>query len=229
MELGGQQMKKMLATIIVLLIIFIGMLIYRTSEKEAEIKIDEINKIENYIEKIYGWKEVTNEALPEFDDINNADEKWLWGTIRENIDDYEIDYQTIENTKKELYGNNLSKEYPKEGTELISFDEQSGKYEVKEITLDAIKDSFFLNKIDKTKEGYTAEIVEYLVDYTNSDDGKIQIKNLEDEKIYDLTEEEATDGNIKKVVKENMDKFTKKQVILEKEEEKIVVKKVERK
>ncbi len=222
-------MKKMLATIIVLLIIFIGMLIYRTSEKEAEIKIDEINKIENYIEKIYGWKEVTNEALPEFDDINNADEKWLWGTIRENIDDYEIDYQTIENTKKELYGNNLSKEYPKEGTELISFDEQSGKYEVKEITLDAIKDSFFLNKIDKTKEGYTAEIVEYLVDYTNSDDGKIQIKNLEDEKIYDLTEEEATDGNIKKVVKENMDKFTKKQVILEKEEEKIVVKKVERK
>lgn len=213
-------MKKMLATIIVLLIIFIGMLIYRTSEKEAEIKIDEINKIENYIEKIYGWKEVTNEALPEFDDINNADEKWLWGTIRENIDDYEIDYQTIENTKKELYGNNLSKEYPKEGTELISFDEQSGKYEVKEITLDAIKDSFFLNKIDKTKEGYTAEIVEYLVDYTNSDDGKIQIKNLEDEKIYDLTEEEATDGNIKKVVKENMDKFTKKQVILEKEEEK---------
>ena len=56
MKLGGQLMKKMLATILVLLIIFIGMLIYRTSEKEAEIKIDEINKIENYIKKIYGWK-----------------------------------------------------------------------------------------------------------------------------------------------------------------------------
>lgn len=219
-------MKKMLATILVLLIIFIGMLIYRTSEKEAEVKIDEINKIESYLEKIYGWKEVTNQALPEFDDINNADEKWLWGTLRENIDDYEIDYDKIESTIKDLFGNNLKKEYPKEGTEFISYDEQSGKYQVKEITLDAIKDSFLLNKIDKTKDSYTAEIVEYLVDYTNSDGGKILIKNLNDETIYELTEEEATDGNIQKVVKENIERFTKKQVELEKNNDKIFIKSV---
>lgn len=222
-------MKKMLVIILILLIIFIGMVIYRSNEKEAEIKIDEINKIESYMGKIYGWKEVSDEALPIFDDINDADEKWLWGTLRENIEDLEVDYSKIESTAKEIYGNNFKKEYPKEGTEFISYNEQTKKYKVEQINIDAIKDSFLLSKIEKNKNGYTAEIVEYLVDFTNSDNGKVLIKNLKEETIYELIEEEATDGNIQKVVKENIDKFTKKQVTLENEGEKIVVKKVERK
>ena len=82
------------------------------------------------------------------------------------------------------------------------------------MNIDAINDTFLINKIEKNNNGYDVEIVEYLVDYTNSDTGKIKIKNVNDEEIYELTEEEATDGNIKKVVKENMDRFTKKQVIL---------------
>lgn len=222
-------MKKMLVTILILLIVFIGMLIFRTSENEKEIKIDEINKIESYIKKIYGWKEVTDDALPEFDDINNANEKWLWGILRENIDDSEIDYSKIENTTKEIYGKNFTKEYPKEGTEFIFYDKEKEKYIVKETTLDAVNDLFLINKIEKNKNIYDVEIAEYLVDYTNSDSGKIKIKNTNEEEIYELTEEEATDGNIQKVVKENMDRFTKKQIELEKENESIYVKKVERK
>ncbi|MBO6232813.1 MAG: hypothetical protein J6N78_01940, partial [Clostridia bacterium] len=141
-------MKKMLVTILILLIVFIGMLIFRTSENETEIKIDEINKIESYIKKIYGWKEVTDDALPEFDDINNANEKWLWGILRENIDDSEIDYSKIENTTKEIYGKNFTKEYPKEGTEFIFYDKEKEKYIVKETTLDAVNDLFLINKIE---------------------------------------------------------------------------------
>ena len=218
-------MKKMLITIVILLII-IGLLIIRTNEKEAELKIDEINKIEEYIKKIYGWKEITDQALPEFDNINNANEKWIWGILRDNIDDNEIEYETIEKTRKELFGNNFNKEYPKEGTEFISFDEQRGKYQVKQMNIDAINDTFFINKIEKNNNGYDVEIIEYLVDYTNSETGKIKIKNTKDEEIYELTEEEATDGNIKKVVKENIDRFTKKQVILEKDNYKIFIKSV---
>lgn len=216
-------MKKMFITIVILLIIFIGLLIFRTNEKEAEIKIDEINKIEEYIKKIYGWKEITDQALPEFDNINNANEKWIWGILRDNIDDNEIEYEKIEKTRKELFGNNFNKEYPKDGTDFISFDEQSGKYQVKQMNIDAINDTFLINKIEKNNNGYDVEIVEYLVDYTNSDTEKIKIKNTNDEEIYELTEEEATDGNIKKVVKENMDRFTKKQVILEKSNENIFI------
>ena len=220
-------MRKMIVTIIILFIIFISMVIYRNSEKEAEIKIDEVNKIENYIEKIYGWKEVTNEALPKFDNVNNADEKWIWGIVRENINDSEIDYKIIEEKAKELYGNKFEREYPKEGTDFIMYDSNKEKYIVKRISIDAIKDTFLLNKIDRENNGYMIEIIEYLVDYTNSDNGKVSIKNLDEETIYELTEEEATDGNIKKVVKENIDKFTKKKVTLENEDGRIVIIKVE--
>ena len=67
------------------------------------------------------------------------------------------------------------------------------------------------------------EIVEYLVDYTEVESGKIKIKNLKDEIIYELTEEAATDGTIQKVVKENMDRFTKKQVKLNKDNNNIAI------
>ncbi|MBR3002760.1 MAG: hypothetical protein IKF38_04265 [Clostridia bacterium] len=220
-------MKKMIVTIIILFIIFISMVIYRNAEKEAEVKVDEVNLIEEYMEKIYGWKEVTDEALPVFDNINNANEKWIWGTVRENIEDYDIGYEIIENTAKELFGNEFNKQYPKEGTEFISFDAEIQKYQINEITLDAKKDSFLLNKIEKNKNIYTIEIVEYLVDYTDSENGKIVIRNINEENIYELTEEEATESNIKNIVKENMDRFSKKHVILEKQQDNLIIKKVE--
>ena len=176
-------MKKMIVTIIILFIIFISMIIYRNSEKEAEIKIDEVNKIESYMEKIYGWKEVTEEALPEFNDINSANQKWIWGIVRENLEDFEVEYENIDQKAKELFGNNFNKQYPKEGTEFISFDEKIQKYKINEITLDAISDSYLLNKIEKDKNGYIVEIVEYLVDYTDSEKGKVSVKNLNNDLI----------------------------------------------
>lgn len=221
-------MKKMIVTIIILFIIFISMVIYRNSEKEAEIKVDEVNKIENYIEKIYGWKEVTNDALPEFSDINSVDEKWIWAIVRENLEDNEVQYEKIPEKAKEIYGNKFNKQFPKQGNEFISYNEETQKYNINQITLDAISDVYLLNKIERENNGYKVEIVEYLIDYTNVENGKVEIKNLKDEKIYELKEEEATEGNVAKVVKENMDKFSKKKVILEKEDGRIIVKKVEK-
>lgn len=221
-------MKKMIVTIIILLIIFVSMVIYKDIEKKSEVKIDEVNQIEEYMKKIYGWKEVTNEALPEFDDINNADEKWIWGTVRENIDDYEIEYNKIEETIKELYGKEFKKQYPKEGTEFISYDSESQKYQIKEINLDAMKDSYLLNMIEKNSDGYTIEIIEYLIDYTDSENGKIFIKNLNNENIYELKEDQVVESNLKKLIKQDISKFSKKRITLEKEEEKLVIRKVEK-
>ena len=221
-------MKKLIVTIIILLVIFIGMVIYRAQEKEAEVKIDEVNKIEEYMAKVYGWKEITNEALPVFSDINNADEKWIWGTVRQNIDGYEINYGKIEETAKKIYGSSFNKQFPKDGTEYISYDEAAQKYIINDITIDAIKDSFYIQKIEKNKNTYIAKIVEYLVDYTDAENGKVVIKNLNDETITQLTQETATESNITKVVKDNMDKFTKKKVTIEKEGDNLVIKTVEK-
>ena len=188
------------------------MVISKDIEKKSEVKIDEVNQIEEYMKKIYGWKEVTNEALPEFDDINNADEKWIWGTVRENIDDYEIEYNKIEETIKELYGKEFKKQYPKEGTEFISYDSESQKYQIKEINLDAMKDSYLLNTIEKNSDGYTIEIIEYLIDYTDSENGKIFIKNLNNENIYELKEDQVVESNLKKLIKQDISKFSKKKI-----------------
>ena len=45
-------MKKMIITIIILAIIFIGMVINRQIEQANEIKIEEIQLVENYMEKM---------------------------------------------------------------------------------------------------------------------------------------------------------------------------------
>ena len=35
------------------------------------------------------WKEVTEEALPTFKEINQAPEKWIWEAVKKNIEKYE--------------------------------------------------------------------------------------------------------------------------------------------
>ena len=216
-------MKKMIITIIILAIIFIGMVINRQIEQANEIKIEEIQLVENYMEKIYGWSEITNQALPEFDNLNEANTKWLWGIVRKNIEEEEITYETINEN-----GEELNIKYPKEGMEFIKYNEETNDYIPSEIELDANDDRFYINKITKIKNGYTAEIVEYLVDYTDSDNNNIYLKNLNGEIVEKLIGEE-TKQEVTQKVKEKIDKFTKKKATLKKlNDEKVVIQKVEK-
>ncbi|MBR0350810.1 MAG: hypothetical protein IJH76_03180 [Clostridia bacterium] len=221
-------MKKMIVTIIILLIIFISMVVYKNSLAKAEVTLEEINQIEEYMDKIYSYKEITGIALPEFDNPQNADEKWIWGIVRKNIDDYEIDKSKVQGTINDLFGNTLNKEFPNDGTEFITYNEEKQIYITKELQIDAIKDSFYIKKIEKNDNEYSVHIVEYLVDYTDESGNKAIIKNLSDETIKELSQKQATEENITKAVKENMSKFNKKEVTLEKQGENIVIKKVEK-
>ena len=65
-------MKKLVAIICVLLVIFIGMYINKTKSNQKKVTASEVEKVEKYISKIYMWKEVTEEALPEFNNINKC-------------------------------------------------------------------------------------------------------------------------------------------------------------
>lgn len=221
-------MKKMIVTIIILLIIFISMVIYKNSLAKAEVTVEEINSIEDYMDKIYSYKEITGEAMPEFNDLQNADKKWIWGIVRKNIDDYEIENEKIENTINELFGNYLNKEFPKDGTDFITYNEEKQKYITKELTIDAIKDSFYIQKIEKNDNQYLVTIVEYLIDYTDEEGRIVKIKNLEEKEIKQIPEKQATEETITKVVKENIKEFSKKKVTLEKEGEQLVIRKVEK-
>ena len=108
-------MKKLFIIIIILAVIFVGMFIYKNvANNNNNISIEEINNIEDYISKIYMWKEVTNEALPEFDDINNANELWIWEVIKKDLEETDLTYNQIKSKKEEIFGGSLEKDFPVE-------------------------------------------------------------------------------------------------------------------
>ena len=217
-------MRKMIVAIVILLIIFVGMIIYRNMaiSTNNQISVQEIEQIQTYITKIYMWREVTNEALPTFENINEASDMWTWEAVKKNLEDYELSYDQIQEKAKELFGTDFTKEFPKEGTENFTYDEPTGKYYATGMGLDQEEDCFLLNQINPTDTGYEVEIVEYLEDY--SQESQIIIKNLNDEEIGKV--EENQESSSQDIVKNNLDKFTKKIVTLKKEGDNIHVQRV---
>ena len=213
-------MKKLVAIICILLVIFIGMYINKSKSTQNRVTASEVSKIEEYISKIYMWKEVTEEALPKFDNINDAPDLWTWEVVKKNLEDYELSYEKISQKAKELFGEQFTKQFPKEGTEYIQYDDESGKYLTTGVGLDTLDDSFYIKNINKTKTGYQVEIVEYLEDYQNAmgveDENEIYdiyIKNLDGDTIATVKSNESETKTIDSV-KENIDKFTTKTVNL---------------
>ena len=227
-------MKKLVAIICVLLVIFIGMYINKTKSSQKIVTALEVEKVEEYISKIYMWKEVTEEALPEFNNINEAPDLWTWEVVKKNLEDYELTYEEIQQTATELFGKQFTKQFPKEGTEYIQYDEQTDKYITSGIGLDSLDDSFLIKNINKNKNEYDVEIVEYLEDYSNSagveDEDEvydIYIKNLNQDTIATIKSNEGETKAIE-TVKENIDKFTTKTIKLIKDSDgNIYVKQVE--
>lgn len=227
-------MKKLVAIICVLLVIFIGMYINKTKSSQKIVTASEVEKVEEYISKIYMWKEVTEEALPEFNNINEAPDLWTWEVVKKNLEDYELTYEEIQQKATELFGKQFTKQFPKEGTEYIKYDEQTDKYITSGIGLDSLDDCFLIKNINKNKNEYDVEIVEYLEDYSNSagveDEDEvydIYIKNLNQDTIATIKSNEGETKAIE-TVKENIDKFTTKTIKLIKDSDgNIYVKQVE--
>lgn len=214
-------MKKLLTIIGVLLIIFIGMYIYKSNSiKQTNVNVSEVEEIEEYISKIYMWKEITGEALPRFDNINDAPDLWVWEVVKKNLDNYELTYSEIQDKSIEIFGENFKKQFPKEGSEFIYYDNNEGKYLTTGIGLDAQEDMFLIKKINKNKKNYEVEIVEYIEDYQNAmelEDEKqiydVYIKNLNDDIVATVKSTQSETKTIE-IVKENIDKFTTKKVNL---------------
>ena len=171
------------------------------------------------------WQEVTEEALPKFDNINDAPDLWTWEVVKKNLDDYELEYDEIQQKAIELFGKDFKKQFPKEGTEYIQYDKELQKYIATGIGLDTLEDTFLIKNINKTKNGYDVEIIEYLEDYENAvgleDENStydVYIKNLNKDIIATVKSDDS-ETNVIEVVKENIEKFTTKTVKLVKDSE----------
>ena len=222
-------MRKMLIIIGVLVIIFVGMVIYRNvriqNNENNNVSIEEIQKIEKTISSVYMWKEVTGEALPEFQDINSADDKWVWEVVKNNLENYEVTYEEIEEKAKEIFGENFNKEFPKEGNSSFEYNSETNKYIATEVELDQEEDSFLLDNINKTNDGgYEVEIIEYLEDYSTED--SVIVRNTNNEEIGRVAVSDS-ETSMQEIVKNNKDRFTKKKVYLKQENDKLIIQKVE--
>lgn len=218
-------MKKLLVIICILLVIFIGMYVYKKNINQNNVTASDVQKVQDYISKIYMWQEVTEEALPKFDNINDAPDLWTWEVVKKNLDDYELEYDEIQQKAIELFGKDFKKQFPKEGTEYIQYDKELQKYIATGIGLDTLEDTFLIKNINKTKNGYDVEIIEYLEDYENAvgleDENStydVYIKNLNKDIIATVKSDDS-ETNAIEVVKENIEKFTTKTVKLVKDSE----------
>ena len=218
-------MKKLLVIICILLVIFIGMYVYKKNINQNNVTASDVQKVQDYISKIYMWQEVTEEALPKFDNINDAPDLWTWEVVKKNLDDYELEYDEIQQKAIELFGKDFKKQFPKEGTEYIQYDKELQKYIATGIGLDTLEDTFLIKNISKTKNGYDVEIIEYLEDYENAvgleDENStydVYIKNLNKDIIATVKSDDS-ETNVIEVVKENIEKFTTKTVKLVKDSE----------
>lgn len=104
-------------------------------EEKQEVKIYK-EKVKKFIDIFYFTGE-----LPSFDDINSVDEDWIWLAAYYNLFSGEQDlgmYVTkeyVENSAKDIFGENLKKEFPIEGLEFW-LEPENGKYFVKKAGVD---------------------------------------------------------------------------------------------
>lgn len=218
-------MKKMLVIIVILAMILVSMIIYKNIaiNKNKSVNVQEVEQIEEYISKIYMWKEITKEALPTFENINNANELWVWEVIKKNLDTYETTYEEIQQKGKELFGEKFEKQIPKEGNDSFYYDKESNKYLATEIVLDEEEDSFLLKDIEKEGEKYKVKIIEYIEDY--SEENKVIIRNLQEEEIERVSTSDS-ETKIKEIVKNNKERFSQKNIEIKKEKDNLVIEKV---
>lgn len=218
-------MKKMLVIIVILAMILVSMIIYKNIaiNKNKSVNVQEVEQIEEYISKIYMWKEITKEALPTFENINNVNELWLWEVIKKNLETYETTYEEIQQKGKELFGEKFEKQIPKEGNDSFYYDKESNKYLATEIVLDEEEDSFLLKDIEKEGEKYKVKIIEYIEDY--SEENKVIIRNLQEEEIGRVSTSDS-ETKIKEIVKNNKERFSQKNIEIKKEKDNLVIEKV---
>lgn len=218
-------MKKMLVIIVILAMILVSMIIYKNIaiNKNKSVNVQEVEQIEEYISKIYMWKEITKEALPTFENINNANELWVWEVIKKNLETYETTYEEIQQKGKELFGEKFERQIPKEGNDSFYYDKESNKYLATEIVLDEEEDSFLLKDIEKDGEKYKVKIIEYIEDY--SEENKVIIRNLQEEEIGRVSTTDS-ETKIKEIVKNNKERFSQKNIEIKKEKDNLVIEKV---
>lgn len=123
-----------------------------------------LNKIDTYISNIYYG---LNTTISEFENINSANEEWIWECAYSNLNNIVSDDTTIvkkeqiEESAKQVFGNNFKKEFPEEGLEFWLEPEEDGYFYAKTSVEKDFYDDYILVSYERNGSIITANIVEY--------------------------------------------------------------------
>lgn len=141
---------------------------------ELEEMIDEVldqkeiltqNEINSYIYDIYTG---INTTITEFDNINSANEQWIWECAYKNLaymdDTYDkqiVTKEDVEKSAKKLFGDDLQKEFPKEGLEFWLEPEKDGFFYAAASVENDFCNGYEILSYEKNDNNIVVNIVEY--------------------------------------------------------------------
>ncbi len=209
-------MKRFIVIIFILLVILICLVINKNlvlGNEIENISVQEVQKIETYISKIYTRKDGNLEAIPEFETISGFDNIWIWEVLKQNIgDNYELQYGDFEEQSKEIFGPSFNLVFPKDGITTFEYMSELGYYVPTNTTFNNENSEFILDKIEKVDGGYIVQIVEYIEQYLTDEEQTIILKDTQGNIIgTTIIENQAS---IKEMIKSEEEKFTKKEIYL---------------
>lgn len=172
-------MKKNIRLLIIILILIpiTFILYYLVSVKEKSEKKEDYSGIKEYIKDIYG----TTFLIPEFNDINQADEDWLWENVSQyvwnhddeyhekNTQEYGYHYEDIAKVVKTLYGNHLNKKFPK-GATAMRYNSYRDLYGPTSFVITNYYD-YRIDTITKNENIYTVSLFDFTV-YLNKNENE---------------------------------------------------------
>jgi len=197
-------------------------------KKEQLISNIEEAVLKEYIEKIYKRFEM---SMPEFKNINDADESWLWGVTYQNcqfgsidmgnyVDDTVVYKDDMINKGKELFGDLLTKVPPVETNPyFIEYNSEHDCYINVGRGGTLANPEYVVSEISRENDIFTVIILEYVYDETagapgfgNEDKPFIISLNSGETKVVTFNSNEKFD--VEKYVLENKDKFVQKKLTI---------------
>ena len=164
-------MKKFLKILIILILLgIIGFCLYKfVFEKNLNSSSEDFSKIKKYLSDIYG----RTFLIPEFEDINEASEEWLWENVNQyllnhddeyhekNSQEYGYSYDDISKIVKILYGDDLNKKFPK-GAISMRYDPYHELYGPTSYGSDFYY-NYHIDKITKSGNIYKVSLYDYTI------------------------------------------------------------------
>ena len=164
-----KKIKFLIGLIFIILLIVFILIFSRQYKNNTTLSETEINEISTYIKDIYN----IHYAIPEFDNINNADEFWIYDNINQYLSNHKefanrnlegnYTYEEISNFAKTLYGSNFSLEIPKQNPAMIYY-EDTNTYGIPSYNVESLKECQIEN-IKKNGNLYIIKIIDYTISF----------------------------------------------------------------